>query len=257
MSLERVLKGFEAELEVLTAISEFRCHDSLYQHELQQLEASVSRLESKLACIEKRIDPVEDAELDRRIALAYKQRDILESRLAAKGPLKPGAQPASLPKGRALSPQSPADDTIPAVHAHRHGKEDPSTPGAVTEEEFSRISSYMRGRLTVDKVNKAIQELTRHAEKNRELVATRKNGGRPGMDRKHANWLSQNIAKNAKSKFFVVDTDLKHGHYLQMGSTSTRSILTLLRHIQRIAETRVSIDGTSHVVYSLLYMQDG
>ena len=52
----------------------------------------------------------------------------------------------------------------------------------------------MRGRLTADKINAALDELVGYAEANATLVAAaRKNKG-AGADKRHAQWLLYNVA---------------------------------------------------------------
>jgi hypothetical protein len=87
--------------------------------------------------------------------------------------------------------------------------------------------------------------------------AVRKGATAKHMDRKHALWLNQHIVpavKDSGSKFFVVDQDLKRGTHLPAGSNSSRAILTILRHLGRVTETRLTVDGKAHVIYSLLYL---
>lgn len=59
----------------------------------------------------------------------------------------------------------------------------------------------MRGRLTIDRVNAALDELAAHAEANAALVAAcRKNKVALG-EKKHGQWLMHNIAVSAYSVF--------------------------------------------------------
>jgi hypothetical protein len=270
------MESFRAEAAVLLAATELRGDSQasrLFQSELQELESYTSRLEARLEKIERVVqrDRATDLdELDGRIELAWKQREELLKRvdtgsarnkqpaaLQDEHPSRPASKKwlrgaPALPKSTKISPASQGRDTIPAVHAQTHDERSDSC-GYVTEEDLAGVSSYMRGRLTLDRINKAIGELTRHAEKNRELLLALKKPNGRCSDRKHALWLSQNISKNAKCKHFVVDTDLK-GPHLQMGSTTSRSILTLLRHLNRISETRVNVDGKPCIIYSCLYL---
>lgn len=123
----------------------------------------------------------------------------------------------------------------------------------VTVEEFSGVSSYLRGRLTPDKVNAALDELATRAEENATVVYAARKGKSIGGDKKHALWLFHNIASHESIKgktYWALETDLKTGHALRLDK-SGKTTLTLLRHLGRITEVRIPVDGTMHVVYAL------
>lgn len=123
----------------------------------------------------------------------------------------------------------------------------------ITQDEFKSVSTYMRGRLTADKVNAALSELASHAETNAMLVAAAKKGKSVGVDRKHAQWLAYCIAGHESlrgKQWWVMESDLRGGRALKMDN-SGRMILTLLRHVGRLSETRISVDGSTHVVHIL------
>lgn len=244
MHVARVVESFEQAARTLAEFNRI----SFDQNDLDSLAATVSHLETRLQDI-KQLCADDGLDLEARLELAYQQRDVL-SELATLQNRGVGTSHAS--KTGKLAPASPAEQTcgtIAAIH---------DTSGLVHAEEFANVSSYMRGRLTLEKINNAILELTHHAEQNREMVrAVRKGVTSRHMDRKHALWLNQNVVpaiKHSGSKFFVVDQDLKRGMHLPAGSNSSRAILTILRHLGRVAETRVTVDGKAHVIYSLLYL---
>ena len=123
----------------------------------------------------------------------------------------------------------------------------------ITTEEFESISGYMRGRLTTDKVNAALDELTTRAEATTALVASARRGRPLGAERKHAMWLLHNIAchESLKGKTWALESDLKSGTALRLDKTG-KTVLTLLRHLGRVSEVRVSADGTTHIAYALI-----
>jgi len=264
MHVVRVVESFEEASRRLAACNEI----SFDQSDLVSLAASISQLETRLQDVKKLCDD-HGLELDARLELAYRQRDAL-SELSTLERHKATARVASTTGKAAAGPAAPPEqtggttrntgstgstgstrDTIPAIH---------DTSGLVRHEEFAGVSSYMRGRLTVEKINNAILELTRHATQNRDMVRAVRKGATATakhMDRKHALWLNQHIVpavKDSGSKFFVVDQDLKRGTHLPAGSNSSRAILTILRHLGRVTETRLTVDGKAHVIYSLLYL---
>lgn len=46
----------------------------------------------------------------------------------------------------------------------------------------------------------------------------------------------------------MVESDLKNGSMVRMDN-SGRSMLILLRHLGRLSEMRVGVEGTTHLVY--------
>lgn len=55
----------------------------------------------------------------------------------------------------------------------------------------------MRGRLTPDKINAALDELAGLAEANAAMVAAARRNRATGPDKKHAMWVAFNIAVRA------------------------------------------------------------
>ena len=123
----------------------------------------------------------------------------------------------------------------------------------VTQEEFESVSTYMRGRLTADKVNASLDELAGHAEANAALVSAARRNRPVGANKKHALWLLHHIAgqEGLRGRVWVVESDLKAGSALKLDKTG-KTVLTLLRHLGRVAEVRVGVEGTTHLVYALL-----
>ncbi|XAR54147.1 hypothetical protein NMG60_11029162 [Bertholletia excelsa] len=107
----------------------------------------------------------------------------------------------------------------------------------ITSEELDSLSSYMRGRLTLDKVNAAINDMTVYAEANAQLItAPRKKLAENLLDK--ALELREIAAAEAvKGKHFFLETDIK-GPSLKLDN-SGKAILTVLRHLGRISETRI------------------
>lgn len=123
----------------------------------------------------------------------------------------------------------------------------------ITIQEFSGVSSYLKGRLTTDKVNAALDELATRAEENAAVVYAARKGKTIGAEKKHALWLYHNIASHESLKgktYWALESDLKSGHALRLDKTG-KTTLTLLRHLGRITEVRILVDGAMHVVYAL------
>ncbi|XWS77244.1 hypothetical protein CRYUN_Cryun01aG0244700 [Craigia yunnanensis] len=97
----------------------------------------------------------------------------------------------------------------------------------ITAGELDSLASYMRGRLTLEKVNAAINDMATYAEANAQLVAAPK--------KKELRDIATTEA--IKGKHFFLETDIK-GPSLKLDNTG-KAILTVLRHLGRISETRI------------------
>ncbi|KAL5728248.1 hypothetical protein ACHQM5_001360 [Ranunculus cassubicifolius] len=103
----------------------------------------------------------------------------------------------------------------------------------VTAEELDSLSSYMKGRLTLEKVNAAIDDMATYAEANAQLISSSKMKEFKDLALKEA----------LKGKHFFLETDIK-GPALKLDNTG-KAIITVLRHLGRINESRI---GTHRVI---------
>ncbi|XP_066394843.1 spindle and kinetochore-associated protein 1 homolog isoform X3 [Miscanthus floridulus] len=107
----------------------------------------------------------------------------------------------------------------------------------ISSEELDSLSSYMRGRLTLEKVNIAINEVASYAEANAHLVTC------PKKKLSEDTWdkaleLRDIAAKEAvKGNHFFLEADIK-GPGLKLDNTG-KAILTVLRHLGRFHEVRI------------------
>ncbi|KAK4411255.1 Spindle and kinetochore-associated protein 1 [Sesamum angolense] len=114
----------------------------------------------------------------------------------------------------------------------------------VTGDELNSVPSYMKQRLTLDKVNAAIGDMATYAEANAQLIAApRKKLAENNLDKALVVYsLSEELREIAmtdgvKGKHFFLETDIK-GPSLKLDNTG-RALLTVLRHLGRISETRI------------------
>ncbi|CAM8910975.1 unnamed protein product [Rhodiola kirilowii] len=107
----------------------------------------------------------------------------------------------------------------------------------ITIEELESVPPYMKGRLTLEKINSAINDMAAYAEANAQLISA------PKKKMTESIWERalelRDIAKNEglKGKYFFLENDIK-GPTLKLDNTG-KSILTVLRHLGRISETRI------------------
>ncbi|CAL5086705.1 unnamed protein product [Urochloa decumbens] len=116
----------------------------------------------------------------------------------------------------------------------------------ISTEELDSLSSYMRGRLTLEKVNIAINEVASYADANAHLVTCPKQKLSADMLDKALELRDIAATGAVKGKPFFLEVDIK-GPGLKLDNTG-KAILTVLRHLGRIHETRIG----RHRVFLLL-----
>ncbi|GBG89066.1 hypothetical protein CBR_g48776 [Chara braunii] len=108
------------------------------------------------------------------------------------------------------------------------GRKGPPPRCYVSETELSAVSSYMRGRLTLQKVNTAIDEMAEFAASNAQLLAMAKK--QPGKANSETMKKCQELkeialADDVRGHHFFLETDLR-GQVLKMDHTS-KAIITV------------------------------
>ncbi|KAF3440021.1 hypothetical protein FNV43_RR18299 [Rhamnella rubrinervis] len=116
----------------------------------------------------------------------------------------------------------------------------------ITDNELDSLSAYMKGRLTVDKVNAAVNDMATYAEANAQLITAPKKKLAENVWEKALELRDIAMAEAVKGKHFFLETDIK-GPSLKLDNTG-KAILTVLRHLGRISETRIG----HHRVFILL-----
>lgn len=107
----------------------------------------------------------------------------------------------------------------------------------ITGSELDSLSSYMRGRLTLEKVNAAINDMASYAEANAQLIDAPRKKLAENILEKALELRDVAAVEGIKGKHFFIETDIK-GPNLKLDNTG-KAILTVLRHLGRISETRV------------------
>ncbi|KAL5571909.1 hypothetical protein UlMin_021506 [Ulmus minor] len=107
----------------------------------------------------------------------------------------------------------------------------------ITDHELDSLSSYMKGRLTLEKVNAAINDMATYAETNAHLIAAPKKKLAENQFEKALELRDIATTEAVKGKHFFLESDIK-GPHLKLDNTG-KAILTVLRHLGRISETRI------------------
>lgn len=107
----------------------------------------------------------------------------------------------------------------------------------ITAEELDSLSGYMRGRLTVEKINAAINDMVTYAEANAQLIFAPKKKVAGDLWEKALEMRDIAMTEGIRGKHFFLETDMK-GPTLKPDNTG-KAILTVLRHLGRVSETRI------------------
>ncbi|NXY09548.1 SKA1 protein, partial [Pteruthius melanotis] len=108
----------------------------------------------------------------------------------------------------------------------------------ITTEEFGSVPAYMKGRITCDQINAVVQEI------NKAVVAKYKILHQPLKSvsvqvRNLYDRFLEEETKDTRGQFFIVEADLKAFTQLKLDKRF-HSILSILRHCQRVREVRSS-----------------
>ncbi|XP_054139547.1 spindle and kinetochore-associated protein 1 [Melozone crissalis] len=141
--------------------------------------------------------------------------------------------PAVKPKGETVEPNAEKKEKKLAKEK-KPIKEAP----LITMEEFERVPAYLKGRITYDQINAVVQEINKAVlGKYKILYQPLKSMSAPVRDLYHR-FIEEETA-NTKGLFFIVEDDIKMFTQLKLDKRF-HSILSILRHCQRVREIRGS-----------------
>ncbi|NXR65715.1 SKA1 protein, partial [Rhadina sibilatrix] len=108
----------------------------------------------------------------------------------------------------------------------------------ITTEEFESVPMYLKGRITYDQINAVVQQLNKAVvEKYKILYQPLKSMSAPVRNLYHR--FMEEETKDTKGVFFIVEADIKEFTQLKLDKRF-HSILSILRHCQRVREVRSS-----------------
>ncbi|GMH22387.1 hypothetical protein Nepgr_024230 [Nepenthes gracilis] len=128
------------------------------------------------------------------------------------------------------------EDEPPMTSKEKKGRGSPPL-WYISANELESLSSYMKGRLTLEKVNAAITDAAAYAEATSQLVSAPKKKLPESMWERALELRDIAMIEAVKGKHFFLESDIK-GPTLKLDNTG-KAILTVLRHLGRISETRV------------------
>ncbi|CAL9156563.1 unnamed protein product [Musa hybrid cultivar] len=249
-SLDALVSSFHTRIvELQELVIARNMYPSTSMSDLSAVDATLKTMESQIQAIKDRLQEERNAipKAKKLIDLSQRQQRKLQHMLAH--------MPPSMIKNQSRSVQNPSSSLVPddsgpdTLHEPCHLKEEPvamlkgkkgPSPAPrwyISAEELDSLSSYMRGRLTLDKVNIAINEIAMYAEANSHLVSCPKKKLAEDTWEKALELRDIATTEAVKGKHFFLETDIK-GPGLKLDNTG-KAILTVLRHLGRILEARI------------------
>ncbi|NWS31615.1 SKA1 protein, partial [Polioptila caerulea] len=108
----------------------------------------------------------------------------------------------------------------------------------ITTDEFESVPAYLKGRITYEQINAVVQQLNKAVVgKYKILYQPLKSMSAPARNLYHRFMEEEN--KDTKGLFFIVEADIKEFTELKLDKRF-HSILSILRHCQRVREVRGS-----------------
>ncbi|BDA42366.1 Spindle and kinetochore-associated protein 1 homolog [Coccomyxa sp. Obi] len=272
-----MVEAFTGKLSELKAITLLRLEESsidLFRQDVTDLEDTVRSLEQNLRKIqsyiaqERQALPKVEAVVE-ACSAQHEQLMFMSHHLPAflpGGSTAPAVTSSVAPIHASPPDESdhPAanDENVPSNPRSRPNSADmpgekkkraPAPRRFVMNDELSSLSAYMTARLSLEKVNAAVDDAATMAEGVARMLATARGRGKMAThDRKRAQMLMVNVAgkEGVKGHYWFMEADMKNASILRPDKTG-KSLLTVLRHLGRLHEVRLSVEGSMQPVYVL------
>ncbi|NXS10595.1 SKA1 protein, partial [Neodrepanis coruscans] len=108
----------------------------------------------------------------------------------------------------------------------------------ITAEEFAGVPAYMKGRLTYGQVNAFVQEMNKAVLGKYKILHQPLKSMSSTVRNLYHRFIEEET-KDTKGEFFIVEADFKEFTQLKLDKRF-HSILSILRHCQRVREVRGS-----------------
>jgi len=224
-------------MELRSAGNSTNCNAALrsIDKELLEIETALDAFE---ALVEKERKLLDQGEAMKDVATKFRERlEYVASNLPSH---LPGVEKAAK---RGSEKEEAVKETVTKSRKTRRAKEVSCDTGLefpklayLTVEEFDEIPKYIKGRVSYDQANNAIDEIHKViTAKYKILRLPRSAMGEPVMKKYKA--FKEAETPDTEGEYFFIDEDLKAYSQLKMDSTG-RAILTMLRHCGRLREVR-------------------
>ena len=232
-----MLDSLEARLDDVRTLCELRGIDPTsaeHRPTLQRIDVSLTELEEAMSAARTAVAAEAEAASAARTLLADAQKMAAE--IATHAPLVPAyledaaPAPAPEPERPALEARSAIPQPSSAAPAPPRGKR----IALVTDAELSGAPSYMAGRLTLDKLNALVNELSDIASKKYALLA-KPPKSLSQEERRRRDAFKALEDDTTKGTRFLTEADLASCAAAGQGATA-KNLLMTLRHLGRLKE---------------------
>ncbi|GAY41931.1 hypothetical protein WN943_017806 [Citrus x changshan-huyou] len=208
--------------------------------DLSAIDAAVKAVELQVQAIKNRVREETEAipKAKKLIDASLRQQKILQNMSSYASSSLSQTMSILLPESSkqqsnsvSFKPEEPA-----ALPKEKKGRGSPPL-WYITSDELDSLSSYMRGRLTLEKVNAAVNDMATYAEANAHLISAPKKKLAGNLWERALELRDIATVEAVKGKHFFLENDVK-GPSLKLDNTG-KAILTVLRHLGRISETRI------------------
>ncbi|XP_064620838.1 spindle and kinetochore-associated protein 1-like [Lineus longissimus] len=221
---------------------------SAVNHSVYDLEATVTRMKLILTSEREKLrefEAMKKSLLDLNARATY-TNDNIPARLP-KAQKVSSVQPASAPT-HSITPLQPKQiqSSAPSNHTCRPTsvsqaavpKQEETGPSIeyLTVDEFESVPKYMKGRMTYEKMNSAIDELNHAFDAKYKILRQRRSYLSEKQKQKARDYKAQEN-KDTKGLHFIVEDDIKNDSGLKLDKAS-KTLFTILRHCQRFREVR-------------------
>ncbi|XP_054843136.1 spindle and kinetochore-associated protein 1 isoform X2 [Eublepharis macularius] len=203
-------------------------------HEMFLFNDLLNKME--LECLHQERQKEQLKELQEAIEGDYNEAQQLEENMPLHLPNALPASAASLPekKEEQCKEAEPGRPKKPGKESKHHVKEAPF----ITVEEFESVPAYMRGRLSYNQVNAVIQEINKAVASKYKIMRQSAKTMSSAVRNLYFRFQEEET-KDTKGEFFIVEADIEEFTQLK-ADKRFHSILTILRHCQRVREIRGS-----------------
>jgi len=212
--------------------------------QLLDIEKLLAMLKDRVAMEKKLIPHINEFK-----AMALAQQDELlyiQSHLPARLPGKFVAEPqssvelekAAVPVPSATNPLvEEATSTLKKLEPPKKVVTGPQPPVIpyVTVDELESTPKYMKGRLTLDKVNAAIDEVQKIVDAKYKILALPISKMNDKLLKKYKVFKDMETAET-KGLFFIAEPDLVDTAHLKQGDATGKAVLSVLRHLHRLKD---------------------
>jgi len=206
--------------------------------QILEIEKQMAVLKERVAMEKKLLPRINEF---KSLVLAQQEEfRYIQTHLPARLPGKaPEPLPVPLPELEKIHPPAPlveAQETVVTkkTDAKKVGSQ-PPTLSYVTVDELENTPKYIKGRLTLDKVNAGVDEVQKLVDSKYKILSLPIAKMNDKMLRKYKMYKDMETAET-KGLFFIAEQDLADTTHIKQGDATGKAIISVLRHVHRLKD---------------------